>query len=315
MDYIFCAEQIEVPKDLPSIMKNWTKEVIRYGPADIVSFSRRYFEVLVCFSCVGYCLLCTILLGFFCCVTLCHLSRTNVRCLQSLANGPEAHSDFLAEYESQANPRRQVDKTEDEKAQEATGYGIPAGAASPEFQTILPEDPNRPRGRNPDELEAGEGITIPKSPGQTSRGRLEKNSPRGPKLPDAPGGQSQDATKRAIYKKAFDVFDVNGDGHIETTELERLLVHLKWDHGEAAVERARKTLDADNNGTIDLEEFLNWTSYAWKFQAHGGNRKISLSVASSSAGPVDRRRNSFLDNIGEAEDLVEEEEEEDEEDE
>jgi hypothetical protein len=29
MDYIFSAEQIEVPKDLAGITKAWTKEVIR----------------------------------------------------------------------------------------------------------------------------------------------------------------------------------------------------------------------------------------------------------------------------------------------
>lgn len=39
---IFCAEQIEVPSQLPEILKNYSKAVIRNNPADIVDFSRKY---------------------------------------------------------------------------------------------------------------------------------------------------------------------------------------------------------------------------------------------------------------------------------
>lgn len=38
---IFCAEQIEVPPQLPEILKNYSKAVIRSNPADIVDFSRK----------------------------------------------------------------------------------------------------------------------------------------------------------------------------------------------------------------------------------------------------------------------------------
>lgn len=41
---IFEAEQIEVHRDLPKILKDYSKEVIRNGPENIVSFSREYFE-------------------------------------------------------------------------------------------------------------------------------------------------------------------------------------------------------------------------------------------------------------------------------
>ena len=37
---IFSAEQIIVPDDLPSILKNYAKEVIRANPGDIIKFSR-----------------------------------------------------------------------------------------------------------------------------------------------------------------------------------------------------------------------------------------------------------------------------------
>ena len=38
---IFCAEQIEVPPQLPEILKNYSKAVIRNNPNDIVDFSRK----------------------------------------------------------------------------------------------------------------------------------------------------------------------------------------------------------------------------------------------------------------------------------
>ena len=41
---IFSADQIEVPTDLPSILKDFSKEVIRNNPQDLVKFSRQYFE-------------------------------------------------------------------------------------------------------------------------------------------------------------------------------------------------------------------------------------------------------------------------------
>jgi hypothetical protein len=40
---IFCAEQITVHNDLPLILKNYSKEVIRANPENIISFSRKYF--------------------------------------------------------------------------------------------------------------------------------------------------------------------------------------------------------------------------------------------------------------------------------
>jgi hypothetical protein len=40
---IFCAEQIEVPNELPDILKNYSKAVIRNNPNDIIDFSRKYY--------------------------------------------------------------------------------------------------------------------------------------------------------------------------------------------------------------------------------------------------------------------------------
>lgn len=44
---IFSAEQIEVPDDFPKVLKNFTKEVIRIAPENIISFSRTYFEQIL----------------------------------------------------------------------------------------------------------------------------------------------------------------------------------------------------------------------------------------------------------------------------
>lgn len=41
---IFSADQIEVPQELPAILKDFSKEVIRSNPKDLVKFSREYFE-------------------------------------------------------------------------------------------------------------------------------------------------------------------------------------------------------------------------------------------------------------------------------
>ena len=41
---IFSAEQIVVPEELPEILKDFSKEVIRNNPPDIIKFSREYFS-------------------------------------------------------------------------------------------------------------------------------------------------------------------------------------------------------------------------------------------------------------------------------
>ena len=41
---IFSADQIEVPAELPTILKDYSKEVIRANPKDLVKFSREYFD-------------------------------------------------------------------------------------------------------------------------------------------------------------------------------------------------------------------------------------------------------------------------------
>lgn len=41
---IFSAEQIAVPPELPHVLKDWTKAVIRENPDDLLAFSLQYFQ-------------------------------------------------------------------------------------------------------------------------------------------------------------------------------------------------------------------------------------------------------------------------------
>ncbi|KAI8619381.1 hypothetical protein BC830DRAFT_1104404 [Chytriomyces sp. MP71] len=40
---LYCAEQIKIPADLPDILKNYTKHIIRTQPTDIMTCSAEYF--------------------------------------------------------------------------------------------------------------------------------------------------------------------------------------------------------------------------------------------------------------------------------
>lgn len=44
---IYCAEQIVVPEELPNILKHYSKAVIKENPANIISFSSKYFRNLL----------------------------------------------------------------------------------------------------------------------------------------------------------------------------------------------------------------------------------------------------------------------------
>jgi hypothetical protein len=44
---MYCAEQIQVPPDLPPILKAYSKAVIRASPTDLIAFSVEYFKKMV----------------------------------------------------------------------------------------------------------------------------------------------------------------------------------------------------------------------------------------------------------------------------
>lgn len=44
---IFSGDQIEVPSDLPKVLKQFSKEIIKNKPTDMNKFAREYFERLL----------------------------------------------------------------------------------------------------------------------------------------------------------------------------------------------------------------------------------------------------------------------------
>ena len=44
---MYCAEQIQVPPDLPPILKAYSKAVIRANPSDLIAFSVDYFKKML----------------------------------------------------------------------------------------------------------------------------------------------------------------------------------------------------------------------------------------------------------------------------
>ncbi|WP_370947965.1 EF-hand domain-containing protein [Amycolatopsis sp. cg5] len=60
----------------------------------------------------------------------------------------------------------------------------------------------------------------------------------------------------AVYKEAFDSFDVNKDGTIDAAELGRFLESGGTKLGPDELQRVLARLDKDGNGRIDLNEFI-----------------------------------------------------------
>ncbi|KAL3846946.1 hypothetical protein ACJMK2_017886 [Sinanodonta woodiana] len=58
------------------------------------------------------------------------------------------------------------------------------------------------------------------------------------------------------YKKAFSVFDKDGDGKISTEDLKAVLGSLGHMPSQAMLEDIMHEVDNDGNGTIELDEFL-----------------------------------------------------------
>lgn len=99
-----------------------------------------------------------------------------------------------------------------------------------------------------------------------------------------------ESRKRDIYTKAFKVYDTDGSNSIDAGELGSLLADLGWKVTEQDVKEALEVLDKDGNGDIDLDEFLNWSNYAWEkyvLQSPMKPRKrLSLSHGPPSLGGI-----------------------------
>ncbi|EPB84209.1 calmodulin [Mucor circinelloides 1006PhL] len=59
------------------------------------------------------------------------------------------------------------------------------------------------------------------------------------------------------YREAFQLFDKNGDGSVSATELGVVLRSFGMNPTDAELQDMVSDVDADGNGHIDFEEFLN----------------------------------------------------------
>ncbi|CAE8735967.1 unnamed protein product [Polarella glacialis] len=58
--------------------------------------------------------------------------------------------------------------------------------------------------------------------------------------------------------EAFRAWDVDGDGRIDPTELERVLVLLNPSFTKTDMTKMMKAIDKNKDGSIDYEEFTDW---------------------------------------------------------
>jgi len=58
-------------------------------------------------------------------------------------------------------------------------------------------------------------------------------------------------------KEAFELFDTDGSGSIDSKELKVAMKQLGFDTSEEEIDRMIRDVDADDSGEIDLEEFMS----------------------------------------------------------
>ena len=70
------------------------------------------------------------------------------------------------------------------------------------------------------------------------------------------GKQALTEEKIAEYKEAFAMFDKDGDGHVTVDELREVLGRMGEHPTDEQLRDMIGDVDADNNGTIELDEFI-----------------------------------------------------------
>ena len=73
-----------------------------------------------------------------------------------------------------------------------------------------------------------------------------------------------------FFKEAFNLFDKDGDGFINTNELASVLRSLGQNNTEAELQDMISEIDGDGNGSIDFPEFL--TMMAHKMKENNNNK-------------------------------------------
>ena len=70
---------------------------------------------------------------------------------------------------------------------------------------------------------------------------------------------NDDETEELLIE-AFKVFDKDGNGFITSHELRNIMIHLEEDLTPEEIEEMVREADINNDGTIDLEEFVKMMS-------------------------------------------------------
>lgn len=63
-----------------------------------------------------------------------------------------------------------------------------------------------------------------------------------------------------LIKEAFDLFDADKSGKIDTTELKEALETIKLPSESATLQNIMESLDSDKSGNVDFNEFINLLS-------------------------------------------------------
>jgi len=100
---------------------------------------------------------------------------------------------------------------------------------------------------------------------------------------DRPLAHLQSAVRKVKMINAFDVFsrhDTNGTGELGRREIRQALKELGIDPDSRLARQQLKVFDADNSGTLDLDEFKNYVKSVQEaeqaFQEIDGDRMLSL---------------------------------------
>ncbi|XP_071109359.1 uncharacterized protein [Haliotis cracherodii] len=74
-------------------------------------------------------------------------------------------------------------------------------------------------------------------------------------MADSQTKQSEESAQEEVWRRAFQLFDMDNDGTISLKELGSVLRSLNFNPSEKLVCEAAKRLDKDGNGKCDFEDF------------------------------------------------------------
>merc|ERR1712167_340928 len=88
-------------------------------------------------------------------------------------------------------------------------------------------------------------------------GTQSKKMPRGRAAADKSDGELKMLTdeQKAELKEAFELFDTDGSGAVDTSELHTAMKALGFEPKKEEIDKMVREMDKDGDATVDLEEF------------------------------------------------------------